>query len=98
MPVSLAFVRADLFTALPQGTQNQVLAAATETEQSQLELLAHRTSENYARMRENGVDIAEAAPPSMIEVLRKAAVGPIAAWKVRVGSEAVEIVEWAIGQ
>jgi TRAP-type C4-dicarboxylate transport system substrate-binding protein len=98
MPVSLAFVRADLFTALPQGTQNQVLAAATETEQSQLELLAHRTSENYARMRENGVHIAEAAPPSMIEVLRKAAVGPIAAWKVRVGSEAVEIVEWAIGQ
>jgi TRAP-type C4-dicarboxylate transport system substrate-binding protein len=96
MPVSLAFVRADLFTALPQATQSQVLAAAAETEQSQFDLLAHRTLENYARMRENGVHIAEAAPPAVVDALRRAATTPIAAWKGRVGSDAVEIVEWAI--
>jgi TRAP-type C4-dicarboxylate transport system substrate-binding protein len=98
MPISLAFVRADLFAALPPEAQSQVLAAATEAEQSQFKLLANRTSENYARMRENGVHIAETAPPSVVEALRKAATGPIAAWKARAGSEAVEIVDWAISQ
>jgi len=98
MPVSVAFVRADLFAALPQATQAQVLAAATETEQSQFDLLTHRISENYARMRENGVHIAEPAPPSVVAALRQAATAPIAAWKARVGREAVEIVEWAIRQ
>jgi TRAP-type C4-dicarboxylate transport system substrate-binding protein len=98
MPVSLAFVRSDLFAALPQETQRQVLAAASETEQSQFDLLAHRTQENYARMRENGVRIAEPAPASVVEALRKAATSPVAAWKVRAGSEAVEIEEWAIRQ
>jgi TRAP-type C4-dicarboxylate transport system substrate-binding protein len=62
MPVSLTFVRAELFEALPQATQSQVLAAAAETERHQFDLLAHRTSENYARMRENGVHIADTAP------------------------------------
>ena len=98
MPVSLAFVRADLFAALPQATQAQVLAAASETEQSQFDLLTHRISDNYARMRENGVHIAEPAPASVLEALRQAATDPIAAWKARVDSEAVEIVEWAIRQ
>ena len=98
MPVSLAFVRTELFAALPQATQSQVLAAAAETEQRQFELLAHRTDENYARMRENGVHIADSAPASVNEALRKAASGPVAAWKARVGSDAAGIVEWAIGQ
>jgi TRAP-type C4-dicarboxylate transport system substrate-binding protein len=98
MPVSLAFMRADLFAALPQATQAQVLAAASETEQSQFELLTHRISENYARMRDNGVHIAEPAPPSVLTALRQAATEPIAVWKARAGSEAVEIVDWAIGQ
>jgi TRAP-type C4-dicarboxylate transport system substrate-binding protein len=98
MPVSLAFIRDDLFAALPQATQAQVLAAASETEQRQLDLLTHRLSDNYTRMRENGVQIAEPAPPSVLAALRQAAADPIAAWKTRVGPEAVEIVEWAIRQ
>ena len=98
MPVSLTFVRAELFIALPQSTQSQVLAAAAETERRQFELLTHRTNENYARMRENGVHIADTAPPSVIEALRKAASSPVAAWKARMGSDAAGIVEWAIGQ
>jgi TRAP-type C4-dicarboxylate transport system substrate-binding protein len=98
MPVSLAFVRAELFEALPRETQAQVLAAASETERSQFDLLTHRTAENYARMRENGVHIAEPAPPSVIEALRQAANSPVAAWKLKAGNGAVEIVEWAIRQ
>lgn len=98
MPVSLTFVRAELFEALPQATQSQVLTAAAETEQRQFELLTHRTSENYARMRENGVHIADTAPPSVIEALRKAASSPVAAWKGRAGIDGAGIVDWAIRQ
>ena len=94
MPVSIAFVRSDAFAALPEETQKQVLAAASETERSQFELLAHRTAENYARMREHGVRIAEPAPP-LAAALRKAATNAIAAWETRVDANVVEIVEWA---
>jgi TRAP-type transport system periplasmic protein len=75
-----------------------VLAAAAETEQSQFDLLANRTAENYARMRANGVNIAEQAPAPVLAVLRQAAANPIAAWRARVAPDAVEIVDWAIRQ
>ncbi|MBR1089127.1 TRAP transporter substrate-binding protein [Bradyrhizobium manausense] len=95
MPVSIAFVRDEAFAALPEPMQREVLAAAAETEQSQLALLTHRTSENYARMRDNGVKIAEPAPPSLVAALRAAATGTIAAWEARAGADAAAIVEWA---
>ncbi len=95
MPVSIAFVRNEAFDALPEPIQREVLAAAAETEQSQLALLANRTSENYARMRDNGVRIAEPAPQSLVAALRTAAMGTIAAWETQAGADATAIVEWA---
>ncbi|MET4388924.1 TRAP-type C4-dicarboxylate transport system substrate-binding protein [Bradyrhizobium sp. F1.4.3] len=95
MPVSIAFVRNEAFAALSEPLQREVLAAAAETEQSQFALLANRRSENYARMRDNGVRIAEPAPPSLVAALRAAATGAIAAWETQAGSDAVAIVEWA---
>jgi TRAP-type C4-dicarboxylate transport system substrate-binding protein len=98
MPVTLAFVRADAFDALPEDARKQVLAAAAETEQSQFDLLGNRTAENYARMRTSGVTITEPAPASVTSALRAAAATPVAAWKARAASEAIEIVDWAIRQ
>ena len=95
MPVSIAFVRSDVFAALPEPMQREVLAAAAETEQSQFALLAHRTSENYARMRDNGVAIVEPAPQSLLAALRKAATATVTAWEARAGAEAAAIAEWA---
>lgn len=95
MPVSIAFVRSDAFAELPEPMQREVLAAATETEQSQFALLAHRSTENYARMRDNGVRIAEPAPPSLVAALQKAAAAAIATWQAQAGTEAAAIVEWA---
>ncbi|MBK3662860.1 TRAP transporter substrate-binding protein [Bradyrhizobium diazoefficiens] len=95
MPVSIAFVRSEAFAALPEPMQREVLAAAAETEQSQFALLAHRTSENYARMRDNGVNIAEPAPPALVTALRTAAAGTITAWEAQAGADAAAIVEWA---
>lgn len=94
MPVSIAFVRTEAFAALPEPMQREVLTAAAETEQSQFALLAHRTTENYARMRDNGVKIAEPAPQSLVAALRTAATRTITAWEARAGAEAAAIVEW----
>ena len=98
MPISLAFVRNEAFAALSDDMQAKVMTAARDTEQSQLDLLAHRTAENYARMRANGVRISDPAPASVVDALRRGSAGPIDAWKTRVDSEAVEIAEWAIRQ
>ncbi|MGL9617111.1 TRAP transporter substrate-binding protein [Bradyrhizobium sp. U531] len=94
MPVSIAFVRSDAFAGLPEPMQREVMAAASETEQSQFALLAHRTSENYARMRDNGVAIAEPAPPSLLAALRKAATATVTAWEAQAGADAAGIVAW----
>ncbi|TQF34685.1 TRAP transporter substrate-binding protein [Bradyrhizobium sp. UNPA324] len=95
MPVSIAFVRSDAFAELSEPVQREVLAAAAETEQSQFALLAHRTAENYARMRDNGVRIAEAAPQSLLAALRRAATTTVATWETQAGADAAAIVEWA---
>ena len=95
MPVSIAFVRSDAFAELSEPVQREVLAAAAETEQSQFALLTHRTIENYARMRDNGVRIAEPAPASLVAALRKAATPAIATWETQAGADAAAIVEWA---
>jgi TRAP-type C4-dicarboxylate transport system substrate-binding protein len=94
MPVSIAFVRSDTFAELPEPMQHEVLVAAAETEQSQFALLADRTAENYARMRDNGVRIAEPAPASLVAALRTAATPAIAAWETQAGAAAAAIVEW----
>ncbi len=98
IPISIAFVSAEAFEALPKQVQDEVLQAAAETEASQFELLATRTSENYARMRENGVTIADPAPASVIAALKKGAEGPIALWKTKVPADAAGIVDWALRQ
>jgi TRAP-type C4-dicarboxylate transport system substrate-binding protein len=98
IPLSFAFVRNADFDALSEPLQREVMAAAAETERSQLDLLANRTAENYARMRANGVSIIEPAPFGLIAALRQAAREPIAAWKAKTSREAVEIADWAIKQ
>jgi TRAP-type C4-dicarboxylate transport system substrate-binding protein len=95
MPVSIAFVRSETFAALSEPMQREVMAAAAETEQSQFALLAHRTAENYARMRDNGVNIVEPAPQSLVAALRSAATSTIAGWEAKAGTDAAAIVAWA---
>ena len=95
IPISIAFVRQDSFDALPKKAQDEVEAAATETEKNQFELLANRTVENYDRMRSNGVSIDEPAPPDVIAALKKAGNAPIATWEAKVPAEAVAILDWA---
>ena len=98
IPISLAFVRTDAFEALPESVQRQVMQVAAETEQSQFQLLANRTAENYARMRANGVEIAEPVPVPVLAALKQGASAPIAMWRAKAPPEAVPIVEQALQQ
>jgi TRAP-type C4-dicarboxylate transport system substrate-binding protein len=95
IPISIAFVRQDDFAALSKEQQDEVVAAAAETENSQFELLANRTAENYRQMRANGVSIDEPAPPAVIAALKQAGKAPIAAWQTKVSTEAAAILDWA---
>ena len=96
--ISVAFVRLDAFAALPEPVQKEVIAAATETENSQFDLIDRRTADNYARMRANGVNIADPAPPQLISALKQAASIPISTWKAKAPAEAVAIASWASEQ
>ncbi len=96
IPISITFIRTDAFEALPQQQREEVLAAAADTEASQFALLGSRVAENYARMRENGVIIAEPAPASVLATLKQGAAAPIEAWKRKVSTAAVAIVDDAM--
>ncbi len=98
IPISIAFVRMEAFQALPLEMQNQVDAAAEETERLQLANLSNRVAENYQRMRANGVVIAEAAAADVLAALKAAAEKPIENWKAKAGGEAAAIAEQAIKQ
>ena len=93
IPVSLAFVRQDAFAALPASVQEEVVAAAAETERSQFALLADRTAENYQRMRANGVSIDEPVSSAILSALRTGAKAPIAAWRAKVSVEAAALLD-----
>lgn len=96
--ISVAFVRLDAFAALPESVQKEVMSAATETEKSQFDLIDSRTADNYARMRANGVNISDPAPPPLIAALKRAAAMPISTWQTKAPAEAVAIANWASEQ
>src|SRR5579864_124110 len=98
IPISVAFVRLDAFATLPESVQNQVVAAAVETEKSRFDLLRRRTAENYVRMRANGVDISDPAPAPLITALKRAAAKPIETWKAKAPAEVVAIANSVSGQ
>jgi TRAP-type transport system periplasmic protein len=89
-PLSLAFCGTAALTALPEPAHRAVEQAALETEARQFQALAIRQAENEARMRANGVAIAEA--PGLREALARAAAPVLADWASRAGPEGDSIL------
>lgn len=98
VPVSLAFVRADLFDALPEPVRDGVLAAARETEASQSALLETRTQDNYARMRAHGVTILDPPPTGLVAHLRASAAPTLAGWRAKVPGDIGRMAEFDRGR
>jgi len=96
-PLSLAFCSERTFAALPPPVAAGVQQAARETEMRQFQAMSTRVSENEARMRQNGVAIAEA--PSLRAALARAGEPVVAAWTQKAGADGQAILnEYRVGR
>lgn len=89
-PLSLAFCSSSVLASLPEVTAGAVVQAGQDTEARQFKAAAGRLSENEARMRANGVAIAQS--PLLRTALEAAAVSVIKDWAERVGEEGRHIL------
>jgi TRAP-type C4-dicarboxylate transport system substrate-binding protein len=92
LPLSFATLSAGAYEALPDDLKRVVDEAAAETETRQWSAIRTRLAENYARMRDNGITIADPPPPEVAAALAKAAEGPIAEWRRQAGDEGEAIL------
>lgn len=82
-PLSLAFCSSAVLGALPDVARQAIIQAAEETERRQFSAITTRLDENDARMKANGVQIANASGVRF--ALTQAAAPVIAAWATRTG-------------
>lgn len=92
-PLSFTAISLDVWERLDAPARAALEEAARETTARQWTVLAGRLSENYARMRTNGVTIDERPPADVMEALRAAAAATVSAWLAGVGPEARKIFE-----
>ncbi len=92
MPISIAVVSARAYDALPAALRETVDAAAAETEARQWTAIRTRLDENVARMRRNGVVIADPPAPAIAEALARAGEAARAEWVRRTGPEGARIL------
>jgi TRAP-type C4-dicarboxylate transport system substrate-binding protein len=92
MPLSLVTINGAAFDALPADQRQAVERAAAAAEQHQWKLIESRLTENYARMRANGVTIATKIDPALQSVLARAAQGAIDEWATHVGSDGAALL------
>lgn len=91
-PLSLAFVSASAYEALPAEAKAAVDAAAAETEARQWATIRGRLDVNYARMRENGVKIADRIEISLADALKQAAAPVIEDWAKKAGPDGAAVL------
>jgi TRAP-type C4-dicarboxylate transport system substrate-binding protein len=84
--------RASEYEALPSDLQRIVDDAAAETERRQWAAICTRLDESYARMRANGVTIAEPGPADLTGALATAAKGATAELRRQAGQEGEAIL------
>ncbi|HEY4250683.1 MAG TPA: TRAP transporter substrate-binding protein DctP [Roseomonas sp.] len=89
-PLSLAFCATAKLDALPAAARDAVIQAGRETEARQFAAIGTRLTENEARMRANGVTIAQV--PALRAALAQAAAPVVAAWEARAGAEGAAIL------
>ncbi|MFH6782703.1 MULTISPECIES: TRAP transporter substrate-binding protein [Methylobacterium] len=92
MPISIAVVSGAAYDALPERVRRAVDAAAAETEARQWAAIRTRLDENFSRMRQNGVVIADPPAPTITETLARAGEAAVASWVAETGPEGERIL------
>ncbi len=91
MPVSLTFAQPARLAALSAEARGALEAVARRTEEDLWTLLATREAANQARMRQNGVTIAQPTP-ALAAALREAGTAAVAEWEARAGEAGKEVL------
>ncbi|MEA2872514.1 MAG: hypothetical protein QOH67_2490 [Hyphomicrobiales bacterium] len=91
-PLSFGSVSLAAWTSLDDAGRAAIEDAARETTERQWAALAGRLSENFARMRQNGVAIDEKPPADVMAALRAAAETVVTDWSNRAGPEAQRVL------
>ena len=92
LPLSFASISLTAWESLDEAGRAAIEEAANETSQHQWSALAGRLTENFARMRANGVVIDEKPPADVMNALHAAAETVVADWSKRVGPEAQQVL------
>jgi len=93
IPLSFGTVNLDAWNSLDPATRAAVEAAGNGTSERQWQAMRGRVAENYARMRQQGMNIASPAPAAVMLPLKSAATETIAAWEKQAGEEGRAILE-----
>jgi TRAP-type C4-dicarboxylate transport system substrate-binding protein len=94
VPLSFATLATPLYERLPEVLKAAVDRAAAATQANGWNSLARRLSENYARMKANGVTITpiDEVTPELRGILAKAGTGAVEKWKHDAGPEAAALL------
>jgi TRAP-type transport system periplasmic protein len=93
LPLSFGSMSLAAWTSLDDAGRAALEDAARETTERQWAALAGRLTENYARMRQNGVTIDDKPPAEVMAALRAAADSTVADWLTRAGPEAQKVLK-----
>ncbi len=92
MPLSLVTINLKIWNGLSGELKRAVEAAAGAASERQWRVIHGRVEANYARMRENGVTIAETVSPQLAQAFSAAAASAIAEWEEKAGPAGREIL------
>lgn len=93
VPLSFTAISLNVWEKLDDAGRAAIADAARATTERQWAVLATRLTENFARMRANGVTIDETPPAGVTAALRVAADTSVADWQTKAGPEARAILE-----
>jgi TRAP-type C4-dicarboxylate transport system substrate-binding protein len=91
-PLSFGSMSLAAWTSLDDAGRAAIEGAARETTERQWAALAGRLSENFARMRQNGMTIDDNPPADVMAALRAAADTVVTDWSSRAGPEAQSVL------
>jgi len=92
LPLSFTSISLAAWASLDDAGRTALEEAARETTDHQWTVLGSRLSENFGRMRQNGVVIDETPPADVMAALHAAADATIANWLTRAGPEAQRVL------
>ena len=93
LPLSFASISLTAWASLDNAGRAAIEDAARETTARQWAALSGRLTENFARMRQNGVTIDENPPAEVMAALRAAAETVVTDWSNRAGPEARRVLQ-----